>query len=104
MLNIELMMAVLEDYVDLQTSGQISSAGRYAVYAVQEQIDALESDEVSSALNLTQMSEPSLAAVVLKQRQVIAKLEAHVALLEQTAVVVDTLVGAMAPSTPSKVH
>lgn len=104
MLNIELMVAVLEDYMELQTSGQISGAGRYACSDVQELVDDLESDEVREALNMSQISEPSLAAVVLKQRQVIAKLEAQLALLEKTVVVVDSIVENMAPKAPSQVH
>lgn len=82
----ELMIAVLEDYMELQISGQISGAGRYACSDVQELVDVLESDVVRAAINNSQMSEPSLAAVVLKQRQAIAKLEAQLALLEQSAV------------------
>ncbi len=82
----ELMIAVLEDYMELQISGQISGAGRYACSDVQELVDVLESDVVRAAINNSQMSEPSLAAVVLKQRQAIAKLEAQLALLEQTSV------------------
>lgn len=104
MLNIELMTAVLEDYMELQISGQVSGAGRYACSDVQELVDVLESEEVREALNMSQMSEPSLATVVLKQRLVIAKLEAQINLLERTVVVVDSIVGAMAPSAPSQVQ
>lgn len=104
MVNVNLLMGILEDYCDLQTSGQISGAGRYAVSDVQEQLDLLATDEVKSVFETALASEPALAAVVLKQRQMIAKLQAHVAVLEKTASVVDSLVESMAPTASTNVH
>lgn len=104
MVNLNLLMGILEDYCHLQTSGQISGAGRYAVSDVQEQLDLLETDEVKSVFDMALTCEATLATVVLKQRQLIAKLQAHVAVLEKTAGVVDSLVDSMAPAASSQVH
>lgn len=42
-MDLNFVLAVLEDYVELQTSGIVPAANRYAVSDVAEQIDALQS-------------------------------------------------------------
>ena len=76
--NLPLILAVLEDYCELQTSGEISGANRYSVSNVQEQISIMESGKLSGTIlelqKLLEMPENTLAASLLKQRNQFKKL------------------------------
>lgn len=75
MLDLEFLLGVLEDYCELQESGIVEPANRFAVADVRQQVEFIEKLETTSVEVMVGADELKLARTVMSHRAKIIQLQ-----------------------------